>query len=211
MAQRHDMPSDVLAAPDRERRSYALGLLLSRLFHPIFMNIGMFLIVGYFAMTTHLQGMLWAVLCIALLIIPPTLFFTMRLRQGVYSDEDISVRHQRTELYLFGLGTVTVSTAILLLLGVPRPFLALLVCAFVMGALATLINLFWKISVHGASVASLATVALLYSRGVGIALWLGALAVGWARVRTGNHTPLQVLAGFVLAATVVVTVFYLVA
>jgi membrane-associated phospholipid phosphatase len=33
--------------------------------------------------------------------------------------------------------------------------------------------------------------------------WIIALAVGWARVKTRNHTTMQVLAGFA-AATVVV-------
>jgi len=34
-------------------------------------------------------------------------------------------------------------------------------------------------------------------------LWLCALAVGWARVRTRNHTTLQVIAGLVVAAAII--------
>ena len=34
--------------------------------------------------------------------------------------------------------------------------------------------------------------------------------LGWARVRTHNHTPMQVLAGFASAATVIVAVFELI-
>jgi membrane-associated phospholipid phosphatase len=85
-----------------------------------------------------------------------------------------------------------------------------MIMVLALGLIGGVINLFWKISVHAASIASLATVALLYSRNLGIALWVCALAVGWARVRTGNHTPLQVLAGFLCAATVVLIVFQLV-
>ena len=76
-----------------------------------------------------------------------------------------------------------------------------------LGLVGGAINLFWKISVHAASIASLATIALLYSRNLGVALWICALVVGWARVRTGNHTPLQVLAGFLCAATIVLGIF----
>jgi len=63
---------------------------------------------------------------------------------------------------------------------------------------------------HSASIAATATVALLFWQGLGLLLWLCALAVGWARVRTGNHTPLQVLAGFLSALIVVLVVFQLV-
>src|SRR3712207_8306763 len=56
-------------------------------------------------------------------------------------------------------------------------------------------SLFWKISAHSSSIGATATVALLYSRPLGVLLWACAIAVGWARVRTRNHTPMQVLAG----------------
>jgi membrane-associated phospholipid phosphatase len=85
-----------------------------------------------------------------------------------------------------------------------------MLAALALGLIGGLINLLWKISVHAASIASVATIALLYSRDLGIGLWVCALAVGWARVRTGNHTPMQVLAGFLLAVTMVLVVFQLV-
>ncbi len=206
MAQEHNFTGDVLG-DDRDSRSYAFGLFLSRVFHPIFLNILMFLTVGYFAMPTHMQGFLWAMTCIAAMVLPPTIFFAIRLRQGVYSDEDISVREQRTELYFFGLVSVTAGAIVLVLLGLPKPFLALIVSALTMGVLGMVINSFWKISVHAGSVASAAAVATVYSRGLGLALWLCVLAVGWARIKTGNHSPLQVLAGAVLAAVVVFSAF----
>ena len=42
---------------------------------------------------------------------------------------------------------------------------------------------------------SLATVATIYLGRVGLIVWLCAVIVGWARIRTGNHTVLQVLTG----------------
>ncbi len=51
---------------------------------------------------------------------------------------------------------------------------------------------------------STATLASLYSEPLGLALWLCALALGWARVRTRNHTPAQVIAGLALATACVV-------
>ncbi|HEX5692543.1 MAG TPA: phosphatase PAP2 family protein, partial [Roseiflexaceae bacterium] len=114
------------------------------------------------------------------------------------------------ELYLFGFVWVLIATLALGAFGLPRALLAFLFVALALGVIGGVINLFWKISVHSASIAATATVALLFWQGLGLMLWLCALAVGWARVRTGNHTPLQVLAGFLSAFIVVLVVFRLV-
>jgi membrane-associated phospholipid phosphatase len=82
-------------------------------------------------------------------------------------------------------------------------------CALALGLIGGVVNLFWKISAHSTAVASAATIALLYSPALGIVLWVCALLVGWARVRTRNHTPMQVLAGFCSATVVVLVVFQL--
>lgn len=203
---RHNVSNEILA-DGHNSRSYALGLLLSRIFHPIFLNVLMFLVVGFYTASAHLWGILWAFACIFAMVVPTTLFFRWRFRQGAYTDEDVSQRHQRTELYLFGVLNVVVSTIILQAFGLPRPFLALLVAALLIGLLGVTINAFWKISVHAGSVASAATVASLYAPELGVVLWLGTLAVGWARVRTGNHSPMQVVAGALLSASVVLLVF----
>jgi len=206
MARHRDTtPPDLL-----EDRSYALGQLLSQVFHPIAMNIVTFLVAGYFGLADHAAGLVWAGLCILAAVLPPTIFYRVRLRQGAYGDEDISIRQQRNELYLVGFVWALIVVIALILLGAPRSLLAVMLVGLGLGLIGGTINLFWKISVHSASIATTATVALLYSRGLGLALWVCALAVGWARVRTGNHTPLQVLAGFLSAAMVVLVVFQLV-
>lgn len=186
---------------------YQLARRLSQIFHPILMNLIAFLIVGYTALSTPAYGLLWAGICILALLLPPTLFYYFRMRQGVYSDEDVSVREQRNELYLFGFVWVAIAAVGLGFLGVPRPFLALILCALGIGLIGGLVNLFWKISAHATAVACTATIALLYVPLLGLALWVCALAVGWARVRTRNHTPMQVLAGFGSAALVVLAAF----
>lgn len=202
-----DKPAQNQHTHEHQRRSYAAGQVLSRIFHPILLNITMFIIVGYAGLSSIRSGMLWAGVCILVQVLPPTLFYTSQARQGAYSDEDVSIRQQRNGLYMVSLATTIVGTAIMIPFGLPRPFLALLVGAALMAIIAGGINLFWKISVHGATIAATAMVALQYSLALGLFFWLCALAVGWARVRTHNHTPLQVLAGFGVAVVVVQTMF----
>ena len=207
MARHPNIQTDIYDGEPFGSRSYAVARRISQIFHPILLNIVSFLIVGYASLSTHASGLRWAGICILALILPPTAFYYLRLRQGVYSDEDVSVREQRNELYLFGFVWVLIATAGLGLLGVPAPFLALMICAMALGVIGGLINLFWKISAHATAIASTATIALLYAPSLGAALWACAALLGWARVRTHNHTPMQVLAGFGSAATVILVVF----
>src|SRR5258706_6495675 len=120
MARHRDAtPTDLI-----EDRGYAIGRLLSQVFHPILMNMLMFLIAGYYGLADHAAGLKWAAVCILALVLPPTLFYSIRLRQGAYGDADISIRQQRNELYLFGFPWVLLATVALIRLGVPAPLLA---------------------------------------------------------------------------------------
>ena len=188
-------------------RSYALARLLSQIFHPILLNISSFLIVGYAALSTPAEGLKWAGICILVLVLPPTIFYYDSAASGRYADEDVSMREQRNELYLFGLIWALDCDGAAVLLGAPQPFLALLICALLFALINGGINLFWKISGHATAIAATATIALLYSQPLGAVLWACAALVGWARVRTRNHTPMQVLAGFCSAVAVILVVF----
>ncbi len=207
MAQQRDLTAEALQRGATPGKGYELARLLSQVFHPLLLSVGSFFVVGFFALPERLAGLGWALLCMALQVVPPTLFFTFRLRQGAYSDEDISVRQQRNELYLFGLFTVALGLVVLALINAPAPFLAMLCSAALLNVLGWMINIFWKISVHAASIGSFATLSAIYSPPLGALMWGCAVVVGWARVRTRNHTPMQVVAGLSLAAACVLVVF----
>ncbi|MCU0494626.1 MAG: PAP2 family protein [Chloroflexaceae bacterium] len=207
MSSQRDLTAEAVQRGAPPGRGYAVGQWLSRVLHPVPLSLLSILIIGLFAVPDRLAGLGWALAGAAIQVVPPTLFFRMRLRQGAYSDEDISVRQQRNELYLFGLLTVLLGTVLLLLLGAPLPIVALFCSAIVLNISSWIINLFWKISIHSAAIGSCATVATLFVWPLGVLLWLGAGALGWARVRTRNHTPMQVVAGLALAAAGVVGTF----
>ncbi len=211
MAQQPDTPTDVLETEDLGRPDLVLARLISQIFHPVFVAVACYLIVSYYTPLPIGTSLMWALIVIGLQIMPSMIIYIIRRRHGAYSDSDVSVRHERNEMYGYGSVAVLAAIAVLMLLGVPRPFLALAIAILAMGVVCGVVNLFWKISMHATAVGSLAMVALIYSRDLGIVLWLCALAVGWARVRTRNHTPLQVLAGLCVAATLMLVSFSLIA
>jgi membrane-associated phospholipid phosphatase len=207
MTQQHDLASEALRRGAVPGRGYAVARIISQVLHPVVLSIISIFIIGSLGVESRVAGLGWAVACTLMQVLPPTLFFTIRLRQGAYSDEDISQRHQRNELYLFGMINVVIVTILLIVLQAPTAFLALTVSALALNALAWMINLFWKISVHSAGIGSCATVAALYSEPLGLIFWIAALTLGWARVRTRNHTPMQVAAGLALATATVLMTF----
>lgn len=199
--------SETLAHQVEPGRGYEVARLISQVFHPMILSILSLYIIGVFTTEHWLNGLGWATLCVALQVGPPSLFFSIRLRQGIYSDEDVSVRQQRNELYLFSLVTLLVGTGLLLLLHSPFALVAFLASGIVLNLVSWVINLFWKVSVHSASAASCAAVATIYFAPLGVVLWIITLLVGWSRVRTRNHTPMQVLAGYLMATVIVFGVF----
>jgi membrane-associated phospholipid phosphatase len=204
------MPDHTPLSAETASRSYQLAQQLSQLFHPILMNITTFLLVGLLAVEPRSTGLLWSFVCIALQVVPATVFFEVRRRQGAYTDADVSVRQQRNELYVMANVVLIISLVLLVWFGAPPPFLAITAAALVIGVLSGLINLRWKISGHAASIGTTAAVATLHAPLLGVAFWVCAALVGWARVKTRNHTPLQVVAGLSLAAAAVTVAFRLV-
>lgn len=201
------LSSKSLARTTETGRTITIARLISQLFHPMLLAILDIYIVGLFNSHRWLDGLGWATLAMILFVAPPAIFFTVRLHQGIYSDEDVSIRHQRNELYFFSFGTIALGTGVLVLLDAPTAFFGLLMSVALMNLFGWVINLFWKISVHATSAAACATVAMIYSQPLGMLLWIAALMVGWARVYTRNHTVLQVLAGFALASFSVLFAF----
>lgn len=201
MDSQQEIPATALSAqalPARER-SHELAELLSQIFHPLTLSMVNVVLVSFLVDAPWYIAIGWGLLAIVLQVTPSLLFFTIRLRQGAYSDKDVSVRQQRTELYLFSFATLGLNLVVFWLVGVPIPYIALVLGALVVSVVSFVINLFWKISVHASCVASTAVLGLLLSPVLGLLLWVCAFAVGWARVRTRNHTPLQVVAGYVVA------------
>ncbi len=78
-----------------------------------------------------------------------------------------------------------------------------LICAGIAGLLvAFAISLVWKISLHtGVAAGIVVVLAELFGWPL-LALALGVVGIGWARVELGDHTRAQVIAGALIGAVV---------
>jgi membrane-associated phospholipid phosphatase len=189
--------------------TYRIGRIISQVFHPTINGFAAFFLVGAAApdLPSIRSGLTWAAICIATIIVPPALYFYVRLFRGDFSDDDVSRRSERTGLYIAALLSTLVGSMILYQFDVPFVFLRLVLAAVAVTLVCMMINFRWKISVHSASIATLSMLATLFLQTAGIIFWLCAIAVGWARIRTGNHTLMQVLAGWSVAIAGVLLAF----
>ncbi|MFM2308204.1 MAG: hypothetical protein RLY87_324 [Chloroflexota bacterium] len=195
--------SDVMLVPtDNIDR---IALLLSKIFSPLFGFIGGYSIAVLGAEDQR-AVLGWALLAMSIQIVPVLILYRIRLRQGRYSDPDMSKRSDRTEVYI--LGAVSMLTAVLVMryYGAPASITQLAASFFCIGAACGVINVWWKISMHASAIAAVATIATMQSRSLGIVFWMVVAVVAWSRLHTRNHTPGQVAAGTILATMVVYVV-----
>jgi membrane-associated phospholipid phosphatase len=211
MAHPRELSSDELSEEVLEPRRLALARMISIIFSPPFVAIATYVFVAFAEPQPLLVGLGWALLTMFIQMFPATLLYFYRRKRGEYSDADVSRRQDRNELYVLGACAIFISVLVLQWLNAPRSLEALAIGTLALGISCGLVNMFWKISMHAATIAACATITGLYAVPIGAVMWVCALAVGWARVKTQNHTPMQVIAGFAAAAIAMFTSFTLVA
>lgn len=181
------------------RRRYPVAKALGVLLHP-----GIIGPLGVFALTwSSLENTRsaagWTLLAV-LAVLPVAALWQVGLRKGWYSDRDISVRGERPGFLLASLcaaAGLALSARLLEAPEVVQGFTRAGLLATVLVTVATLSGL--KVSGHVA--VPVGVVVLLQAtsfRGPWPFL-LAAVALSWARVREGRHTPREVLGAWGIA------------
>ncbi|MCX2968241.1 MULTISPECIES: phosphatase PAP2 family protein [Streptomyces] len=190
------------AAPRRGARpgSRRAARLVTDGFEPKNWIIALTLLVGW--RVDGLAGVGWGLFGALFAAVIPVLFITFGIRRGTWADRHLGVRQQRLVVMVFIVASVATGTALMGVLGAPRPMIALVAAMISTLVVLMAITVVWKVSVHAAvSSGSVALLALAYGPWLLAAYPLVAL-VGWSRVALRDHTPAQVLAGTALGAAV---------
>jgi membrane-associated phospholipid phosphatase len=188
-----------------------LAKLISVVFHPLGMPLGIFIIAllfdPYFSnfFPPQLIGLFTVILLVN--IIAPGISLYFMWKRGLIADLDISKRSERWIPFFIVLVYYLLSYYMLRQRDLPVPFA---VYSMFLGVIITLfvsivINSIWKISIHmmaaGGLVGTFAGLFIAHHyTNIGLLSGLIAIAafVGFARIYTGNHTAAQVYAGFLV-------------
>ena len=183
--------------------------LISNTLNPFLVSVVLILLLSFNSTPSLLEGLKWSLILIALSILPVFSVIVYLVRSNRLESLFTTVRRQRTKIYLVAGVCAVIGCIILPYLGAPL----ILEATFVVGLSAILvfmcINLWWKISLHTAFVAgSAAILVILYGLIGAISVVLLPL-IAWARIELNHHSLAQVASGALLAALIVVVVFYL--
>jgi membrane-associated phospholipid phosphatase len=175
------------------------ALLISNLLcPPAVAGIGM-LLAAMIQPTPQRWGCAAAYIVLAICV--PLLVLFCMLYRGSVSDLDVTQRHERLIPFITALGGAAAACGYFYYIEAPQLLLRFAIAHMAVMTLVFLITLYWKISVHSAGIAGVAT---FFSSVIGFPLIVFApvLLVGWSRVYLGRHTVGQVCAGGVLGGLI---------
>jgi hypothetical protein len=195
---------EIFASVETKNR---FALFLSNIANPFFGAIPTFLLIAFKTAPSIGLALLWWGVTVVGGSFAPLLFVGYGVRRGIYTDRHVSRREQRLVPLLFGIGCIITVLLLLLLLHASLAMIATLVAVIVALAIATVITTFWKISFHLVGVAGAVTAIWLIFGPIFLLLAPLVVLVAWARWQVRAHTPLQALAGPVLAVAVTVATF----
>lgn len=165
------------------------------------------LLVSFESTTSLFDSFKWALTAIALSILPLSLAIVYLVRTKRLDSVFADIRKQRTKIYVLVTILAGVGYVVLHCLAAPLELAALFLTGFVFGVIFGCINLWWKISLHTAAVATLITVAVIsYGFMATTSVVLLPLMV-WARVELGCHSAAEGITAAFLATLILVLVF----
>lgn len=187
-----------------------LARFLSIVLHPVLMpTYALLLIFGqssYFSYTVSPQAKfaLFIIIIMNTFILPVTISYILVMRGWIRSLE-MQKREERLIPFVSNLLLLLIAAFMIYKLRLPRVFFLLTLGASAALALAVIINIKWKISIHmigiGALIGTffgLSSFLLVDLRMAIILFLLIAGLLGTARLSVGSHKPSQIYAGFLL-------------
>ncbi|MBI2852609.1 MAG: hypothetical protein HYX84_05875 [Chloroflexi bacterium] len=185
-----------------------MATLISNVLNPFLVGLAIILLLSFASAANPADALKWALVAVGLSVFPVFVIVVYLLRTGRLDNLFANVREQRTKIYVVNSLCAVAGVIILAYLGAP----ATLVAVFATGLAATIIfmciNFWWKISLHTAFIAASAMVLVILYGWVGVPTITLIPLTAWARIELKSHSFAQAVAGALLAAVIVVAVFY---
>lgn len=197
-----------------------LAKVISLLFHPLFMPLyGMLIIfsaptlLGYLPMPV--KRILFTVVFINIVFVPVTLFSFFRFR-NIISSFSMEDRRERIIPLLSVTLLYSITSIVIYRFSIPVFLKSFFISASFLLLFITIINLWWKISVHSAAAGALTALVFVLSLKMNTNVtWylVGVILAGGlimsSRIKLNAHSPAQVWAGFLLGLAGMMTLMML--
>lgn len=204
----HDPIPEIV--PIKNRRAWRdLARILSTVFNPFLTSLALFVILAHATARTTFD--FWWLLGLSTFFtsIGPMIYVFWLYGTDRISDLDMSVRHEREAVFGAFVVFYLLGTLALWATHAPSLMIASMAAYTVSTLIVQYITRYWKISTHALGItAPLVVLTLLYGNQT-LPFWILIPMVGWARVYLKAHTPMQVIAGALLALGSTILFFHL--
>ncbi len=192
-----------------EKQRNNLAELISTITNPAIVFVVSLAFITYrFAETTQ-EFLTWTAIGTTLLVGPGIAYTLGTWRKEKRVDIDITKREDRIiPLMLASLGALFGGYLIATRLHNDTLLLMSNILVAMLVSL-TIITFQWKISLHSATYSALTTLLVAFAGGYFAFLYVGLLAIGWARITLKQHTLAQVIGGSMIGAGVTTVIMFL--
>ena len=197
-----------------------LAKIISYIFHPIFLPLYSLILLFdlkscfSFELIFKARLMLMAFVAITTIVFPLSIILLMK-HQGFIHSFQMDERKERKFPYLITAIFYLLTYNMFRQLQLPNIYTFYMMGATLLIIIVVIINLWWKISTHmigiGGVFGLITALAInlslnLFFQIIVIALVAG--IIGYARLKLNSHKPLEIYAGFLAGAFVMLCVFY---
>jgi len=186
-----------------------LANLISAILNPFLISLAVIILLSVESTSSAIGALKWSVMMVALSVLPVFMVILYLVRKRKLEGIFISARGKRHRIYLLAVFFGIVGSIILYILGIPAILLAVFVSGLAAMVIFFSINLFWKVSIHSAFVAAFVTILIILYGPVGALAAALLPLIAWARVELKCHSTAQAVTGAILAAIIILVVFYL--
>jgi hypothetical protein len=185
-----------------------LARLTTNVLNPFVASFVVIVLLAFKGTDTAATAIKWASIAIVLSVLPVLAVGVYLVRRKKLNGFFENPRQQRTVVYLLASALGAIGYGLLWYLKAPELLLATFSAGFASIVIFMWINLYWKISLHTAFMAG--AVAILIIVYGAVAAWTVLLLppVAWARIELKQHSIMQVAAGIVITAALVVGIFW---
>jgi membrane-associated phospholipid phosphatase len=195
------------AGKHKEAMREKIARLISNILNPFVASTAVIVLLSFKDAPGTAEALKWAAISLAISVLPvliAVIWLVKRRKLDGYFD---NTQEQRHSVYLLACALGAIGCGLVWSLKAPE----LLEVTFSAGLAAivvfTLINYFWKISLHTAFTAAAVTVLILVYGAAATWTLVFLPLVVWARIQLKQHSITQVLTGAALATAIVAGVF----
>lgn len=179
--------------------SHKLARFISTLFVPPSFTIIIFAIFAFVLESEPIKQGVTIFTALVFGFIAPIVLFLILRNKGKLTDQDASIKEERTIPFLIAIIFYLIGLWVLIKYDLNIISIAFWFCYISNTVITIFINKFWKISAHAMGAAGPFAAVVFAFGWIGLFMLPIVLLVGWSRIKLKCHTLTQVIAGILLA------------